>query len=194
MPRKLLLGGLAALLLTPALYVGLADGGAPPRSREGGAIERSARLESWTLVSASHAADEGGWACDHQTPCDPARLLDRAARGHHCAWTGTFWMAAGWDHPIVLRGPSLRVFALAEAGDGAPLPDGRRNLTRAMTTFWHGWTDGHWWRAEEERVTVAVPLPCDARRLAVTLNVEGRTPGGGLHQRAQGVEVVLVPT
>lgn len=127
--------------------------------------------------------------CDHETPCDPARLVDRAAQGHHCAWTGTLWLAAGWDHPVVLRDASARVAAVVQASDGA-VRGGVVNSTTHVTESWMPWQDGSsWWRAEEERVRVSVPLPCDARHLGLTLNVEGRTMGGDVAGTSQSAEV-----
>lgn len=188
--RALAVGSLLALLLGLG-YVGLADGGAPEREREGGGLERSALVERWSLVS-SGPDDAAGLLCDETMgACDPARLRDRAARGHACAWSGTFWLAGSGT--LLVREPTILVYAVIESGDGRMLSEGTRNHTTSTTTFPLAWPDGDWWRPESVRVHVALPVPCDAARLRVTLNVEGRTLDGGMASTAQGTEVTLVP-
>lgn len=172
--RLLAVLAFAALALAVAGSL-VADGGAPAIQRDGAREERP-RVERWTLVS-SAADDSGGWMCDEQHPCDVAR--QRAHAGDACAWSARVWLAS--PSSLALRDVRVVVFALAAREGGAS----------AMSTFPLAWEGGWWWRAEGERIDVAVPVPCDAVELTVTINLEGRTLFGGLDALAQSADVPL---
>lgn len=169
---------LAALLVLaiPLSLLGFVSGGAPAVEREGGGHEERPRVERWTVVSAARD-DSGGWMCDEAHPCDLAR--QRLHAEDPCVWTARVWLASA--PAIALREVHLKVFALATREGGAGV----------MTTFDPPWENGWWWRAEGERVDVALPIPCDAAQLTLTLNVQGRTLRGGVDQLAQTADIEL---
>lgn len=154
----------------------------------------NASAPSWALVAVSAEPGAGGRLCGSDgpdTPCDAATLRAAAARGDSCAWVTAVRLGAWPDAPLVLRDARLLAFAVVESGDGAPLADGRVNVSTDTATFPLASEDATWWRGEEEDVAVAVPVPCDARRITVTLNVEASSWTGTPFSAARTVGAEL---
>ena len=189
----LLLLALLLCLSFPAAVLALADGGPEPVSPQPGVREYRPRVEAWALVSASGAGGVGGLLCSHERPCEAAALDAAAARGGTCVLAMDVWLASAPREELALRDVGLLVYAVAWAGGGEVRPDGVWNSSAHLSEFPVAWPHGWWWRAESERIHLAVPTPCDAWLVVANVNVRGVDLLGREQHAAQAAEVALVP-
>ncbi len=159
----------AVALAWTAVYMGLADGGAPLHA-ELGVESAEPELEAWSLINAS------GVVCSHLEACPPAPPGE-------CMWEGLVWLSSA-GNPAVLRSVQASAWVVGWTGE-------RENSTGFEATGKVHREDGAWLRAVAERVFVDVPIPCDTDVLRLSVNVSGRKLGGDAWASSQSLELRL---
>jgi hypothetical protein len=167
-------------------FVWFVDGGAPRVRLQGGAFAVVPKLERWQFLTAGDAV--GGIVCTERRACARAKAEELQAAGNTCTWTARVWLSAGSDRHVIGRSVKIEANAVADRVNA----EGQL-ISSQIADFVVPWDGGWWWRPEQERLILAVPVACDASELRVSLSVKGRSLLGRSWYSLQPVGVKFWP-
>jgi len=139
------------------------------------------RLENWQMISLG-GAQGGGVICDMKHPCHASALTPRQKDGVSCVWEAHLLLNAFFE-PFVMRDVHISAYVSVQY----PVST---YVTTGVTSFDVPWDRGWWWRAEPQRVTLSVPMPCGGFPLEVALHIRGKD----LFGRSRGSEEGFSPS
>ena len=162
------------LAVTPMAALVKLNRGAPLRNGR-----NESRLEDWQMISLGNR-EGGALICDKQHPCHASALTARQKDGVACVWVGRFLLNASLQ-PFVMRDIRIRAYVTVRY----PVAD---YVTTGVTGFYVPWDRGWWWRAEPQRISVHVPMPCGGFPMQISLQVYGKDLFGRSRGDGQGLD------
>lgn len=164
-------GYVAVFALLGVVYWATQTDGGAPQTGLGAAKGAAAVVTGWSL-EAMHPDGSRDELCSIDAACAFERLEAAAQANATCALRADVWLASV-KMPVMLRDVHMRFNATVLTGDYFS------NATDApVKTTWHegniDWDNGWWWRAQEERIQVRVPVPCEAHTVHINLPFDAK--------------------
>jgi len=162
-------------LVAPIVVLVKLDRGAPLHNHA-----NEPRLEDWQMISLG-GREGGGVICDRKQPCHASALTPRQKDGVSCVWVAHLLLNA-LSEPFVMRDVHLSAYVSVQY----PLAT---YVTTGVTGFEIPWDRGWWWRAEPQRVTLSVPMPCGGFPISLVLQIRGKDLFGRSREDEQGLSL-----